>query len=226
MKRLESIKLVQFLLYESEEFPVGQTSGIFGPNGSGKSSALDAVQIAMFGANKNHMAFNAQADSSGVKMSRSLRSYCLGQYGDEITQCARPNATTYITLTWRNTETNEPTTTGICIEASLDSEDATVVGRYVVNGIELAMADHLQSIEGDLTPLPWKSFRTRLMERAKILGENPFYDDPSSFTKQVLFALRGRNGQPSYDAFIRAFRFALRMKFDKSVDHIVRNDVL
>ncbi|TLP64932.1 MULTISPECIES: SbcC/MukB-like Walker B domain-containing protein [Pseudomonas] len=226
MKRLESIKLVQFLLYESEEFPVGETSGIFGPNGSGKSSALDAVQIAMFGANKNHMAFNAQADSSGVKMSRSLRSYCLGQYGDEITQCARPNATTYITLTWRNTETNEPTTTGICIEASLDSEDATVVGRYVVNGIELAMADHLQSIEGDLTPLPWKSFRTRLMERAKILGENPFYDDPSSFTKQVLFALRGRNGQPSYDAFIRAFRFALRMKFDKSVDHIVRNDVL
>ena len=226
MKSLESIKLVQFLLYESEEFRVGETSGIFGPNGSGKSSALDAVQIAMFGANKNHMAFNAQADSSGAKMSRSLRSYCLGQYGDEIVECARPNSTTYITLTWRNTETNEPTTTGICIEASLDSEDATVVGRYVVNGIELAMADHLQSVEGDISPLPWKSFRSRLMERTKILGENPFYDDPSSFTKQVLFALRGKNGQPSYDAFIRAFRFALRMKFDKSVDHIVRNDVL
>ncbi|MCK9747094.1 hypothetical protein LT699_10860 [Pseudomonas syringae pv. syringae] len=226
MKRLESIKLVQFLLYESEEFLVEETTGIFGPNGSGKSSALDAVQIAMFGANKNHMAFNAQADSSGAKMSRSLRSYCLGQYGDEIVECARPNSTTYITLTWRNTETNEPTTTGICIEASLESEDAPVVGRYVVNGIELAMADHLQSIEGDFSPLPWKSFRSRLMERAKILGEDPFYDDPSSFTKQILFALRGKNGQPSYDAFIRAFRFALRMKFDKSVDYIVRNDVL
>lgn len=64
------------------------------------------------------------------------------------------------------------------------------------------------------------------MERAKISGENPFYDDPSSFTKQILFALRGKNGQPSYDAFIRAFRFALRMKFDKSVDQIVRSDVL
>lgn len=57
MKRLESIKLVQFLLYESEEFLVEETTGIFGPNGSGKSTALDAVQIAMFGANKNHMAF-------------------------------------------------------------------------------------------------------------------------------------------------------------------------
>ncbi|WP_110947766.1 SbcC/MukB-like Walker B domain-containing protein [Pseudomonas bohemica] len=226
MKRLESIKLVQFLLYESEEFRVGETSAIFGSNGSGKSSALDAVQIAMFGANKSHMAFNAQADATGSKLTRSLRSYCLGQYGDQIVDCARPNSTTYITLTWRNTETNEPTTTGICIEASLEAEDATVVGRYVVNGLELAMSDHLQSIEDDFSPLPWKSFRTRLKERANILGEDPFYDDPSSFTKQVLFALRGKNGQPSYDAFIRAFRFALRMKFDKTVDHIVRNDVL
>ncbi|MFK3797138.1 SbcC/MukB-like Walker B domain-containing protein [Pseudomonas sp. NPDC088444] len=226
MKSLENIKLVQFLLYESEQFPVDEATGIFGPNGSGKSSALDAVQIAMFGANKNHMAFNAQADSSGVKQTRTLRSYCLGQYGDDITECARPNATTYITLTWRNTETGEPTTTGICIEASLDSEEERVLGRYVVNGVELAMADHLQTTDRGTTPLPWNSFRSRLMERAKITGENPFYDDAASFTKQVLFSLRGKAGQPSYDAFIRAFRFALRMKFDKSVDQIVRADVL
>lgn len=226
MKRLESIKLIQFLLYESEEFRVGETSGIFGPNGSGKSSALDAVQIAMFGANKNLMAFNAQADSSGVKQTRTLRSYCLGQYGDDIVESVRPNATTYITLTWRNLETGEPTTAGICIEASLDSEDARVLGRYVINGVELAMADHLQAIDDGTAPLPWNSFRSRLMERAKISGENPLFEDPSSFTKQILFALRGKNGQPSYDAFIRAFRFALRMKFDKSVDQIVRSDVL
>lgn len=79
MKRLESIKLVQFLLYESQKFTVGETSGFFGPNGSGKSSALDAVQIAMFGASKSAMAFNAQADSGDTKQTRTLRSYCLGQ---------------------------------------------------------------------------------------------------------------------------------------------------
>lgn len=226
MKRLESIKLVQFLLYESQEFTVGETSGLFGPNGSGKSSALDAVQIAMFGASKSAMAFNAQADSGGTKQTRTLRSYCLGQYGDEITESARPNATTYITLTWRNLETGEPTCTGICIEASLDSEDARVLGRYVINGAELAMVDHLQTVDGTTTPLPWNSFRSRLLERAKITGEHPLFDDASSFTKQVLFALRGKAGQPSYDAFIRAFRFALRMRFDKPVDQIVRQDVL
>ena len=30
----------------------------------------------------------------------------------------------------------------------------------------------------------------------------------------------------NYEAFARAFRFALRIRFDKSVDQIVRQDVL
>lgn len=45
MKRLESVKLVQFLLYEQQEFRLEEITGLFGRNGSGKSSALDAVQI-------------------------------------------------------------------------------------------------------------------------------------------------------------------------------------
>ncbi len=44
MKRLESVKLVQFLLYEQQEFRLEEITGLFGRNGSGKSSALDAVQ--------------------------------------------------------------------------------------------------------------------------------------------------------------------------------------
>ncbi|WP_275629333.1 SbcC/MukB-like Walker B domain-containing protein [Pseudomonas sp. 273] len=226
MKRLESVKLVQFLLYEAEVFPLGEVTGIFGLNGSGKSSALDAVQVAMFGANASSMAFNAQANSGGARQTRTLRSYCLGQYGDDASQCVRPNATTYITLTWRNLETNEPITAGICIEASLETEDAKVLGRYVISGGEIPLGDHLQTVDGVTAPLPWNSFRHRLLERAKAVNENPFFDDATSFTKQILFALRGNAGQPTYDAFVRSFRFALRMRFDKSVDQIVRQDVL
>lgn len=66
MKRLESVKLVQFLLYEQQEFRLEEITGLFGRNGSGKSSALDAVQIAMMGANKNQMHFNAQADNKST----------------------------------------------------------------------------------------------------------------------------------------------------------------
>lgn len=226
MKRLESVKLVQFLLYEQQEFRLEEITGLFGRNGSGKSSALDAVQIAMMGANKNLMHFNAQADNKSHQQSRTLRSYCLGQYGDTIEQCARPQATTYVTLVWRDTETNEPVSMGVCIEASLGNEAEKVLGRYVIRGVELTMSEHLQSVDGATMPLPWSSFRHRLLEQSKVTGEEPLFDDGASYVKQVLFMLRGKAGPASYDAFTRAFRFALRMSFSKSVDQIVRQDVL
>lgn len=226
MKRLESVKLVQFLLYEQQEFRLEEITGLFGRNGSGKSSALDAVQIAMMGANKNLMHFNAQADNKSHQQSRTLRSYCLGQYGDTIEQCARPQATTYVTLIWRDTETNEPVSMGVCIEASLGNESEKVLGRYVIRGVELTMSEHLQTVDGATMPLPWSSFRHRLLEQSKVTGEEPLFDDGASYVKQVLFMLRGKAGPASYDAFARAFRFALRMSFSKSVDQIVRQDVL
>ncbi len=226
MKRLESVKLVQFLLYEQQEFRLEEISGLFGRNGSGKSSALDAVQIAMMGANKNLMHFNAQADNKSHQQSRTLRSYCLGQYGDTIEQCVRAQATTYITLVWRDTKTNEPISMGVCIEASQGNEAEKVLGRYVIRGVELSMSEHLQTVDGATMPLPWSSFRHRLLEQSKVTGEEPLFDDGASYVKQVLFMLRGKAGPASYDAFARAFRFALRMSFSKSVDQIVRNDVL
>ncbi len=226
MKKLESVKLVQFLLYEQQEFVLDEVTGLFGRNGSGKSAVLDAIQIAIFGANKNLLAFNAQADSGTRQQNRTLRSYSLGQFGDDADQCARNLATTYITLVWRDMNTLEPVSMGVCIEASSDNEVERVLGRYVIRGVELAMADHLQTVDGITAPLPWSSFRHRLLDRSNVTGEVPLFDDASSYVKQVLFMLRGRAGQASYDAFARAFRFALRMRFDKSVDQIVRQDVL
>ena len=81
----------------------GTVAAVMGPNGSGKSSMLDAVQIAMLGANSRLVALNAQADEQAT--TRSLRAYCLGQYGESPEHRARENATTYITLVWRDSET-------------------------------------------------------------------------------------------------------------------------
>jgi len=62
--KLEAVHLIQFFAYERFTLSPGESTGIFGANGSGKSSFLDAVQIAMFGANSNLTALNAQADES------------------------------------------------------------------------------------------------------------------------------------------------------------------
>lgn len=225
MKVLSSIKVVQFFLFEQYDVRVSEIGGIFGPNGSGKSSLLDAVQIAMFGANTRLTSFNAQADENQSN-TRSIRSYCLGQYGDSENERVRDRATTYITLVWRDEETQELLSMGVCLYAGIEREGHEVLGRYLIRGVELSMGDHLELVNGKQKPRDWASFRHQLQDRSKVTGEDPLFNDSERYVRAMLVALRGSGGVPHYDAFIRAFRFALRMRFDRPVDQIVRNQVL
>jgi chromosome segregation protein len=224
MKYLESINLVQFFLYEREHVRIAEITGIFGPNGSGKSSFLDAVQIAMFGANSRLMALNAQADEN--KTTRSIRSYCLGQYGDTAEDRVRPRSNTYITLIWRDSETRKPVSMGVCIYADENSEQHKVLGRYLLPDVELTLGDHLETVDGKESPREWSTFKQQLLQRSRVSGEDCVFEEAERYIRACLLELRGSGGAPSYDAFVRAFKFALRMRFDKTVDEIVRNDVL
>jgi chromosome segregation protein len=226
MKKLVRIRVVQFFLYEMRDVVVGMNCGIFGANGSGKSSLLDAVQIVMLGANESRgnagVAFNAQADESNHN-SRNIRSYCLGQYGDSPEARVRDTANTYITLVWEDTETHEIVSTGVCIYVSADREKSDVQGRYIIP-VDLALSDHLELTDGECRPRSWGNFRQMLLQRAQ--GEEVLFHDSERFVNALLFRLRGARGAPRLDAYRQAFRFGLRMKFDKSVDDIVRQQVL
>lgn len=222
MKYLESVKLVQFFLFENIDIKIKEITGIFGPNASGKSSLVDAVQIAMFGANGNLVNLNAQADERAT--TRTIRSYCLGMQDES--KYVRDNATTYITLIWRDSVTNEATSMGVCLYASMDTDKHEVRGRYIVPGIELSMRDHLDIVNNEAQPRTWEAFRHQLIERSKLTGVDPLHHDSEKYIKSALYLLRGSGGIPSFEAFKSAFKFALRMRFDKSVDHIVRHDVL
>lgn len=224
MKYLEQIRVVQFFLFEQQDVPLAEITGIFGPNGSGKSSLLDAVQIAMLGANSRLVALNAQADEQAT--TRSLRAYCLGQYGESPEHRARDNATTYITLVWRDTEAGAPLSMGVCLYASADRDGHEVLGRYILPDVELSMGDHLEVVDGEERPRAWATFRHQLIERSKVSGQDPLYADSDRYIRAALLALRGAGSAPVPEAFTRAFRFGLRMRFDKTVDQIVRNDVL
>lgn len=221
MKRLESIKVVNFYLFEKEDIRCGEITGIFGPNASGKSSLIDAMQIAMFGANGNLVTLNAQADEN--KSARTIKSYCLGMNDERV---VRDNSTTYISMVWRDTETREPLSMGVCIYASTGSDSHEVRGRYVLPGVELAMHDHLEMVDNKEQPRSWESFRVQIKERSKVSGEDPLYTDSERYIKAVLHALRGASGVPSPEAFKSAFRFALKMKFNDQVDEVIRRDIL
>lgn len=231
MKKLVAIRLVQFFLYEKLDLSVGRFCGVFGLNGSGKSSLLDAVQIVMLGGSARRgsgVVFNAQADESNSN-TRSIRSYCLGQHGEGA--CARQDATTYITLVWNDTETREIISTGLCIAASSQRDDHEVLGRYIL-GFDLSLNDHLELIDGEERPRDWGAFREQLRQRNGQLhqgashGDEILFYDADRFGRAMLLLLRGNNGPAQIDAFRQAFRFGLRMRFDQSIDHIVRQQVL
>lgn len=226
MKLLESVRLVQFFLYEADEFKTGAVTGFFGMNGAGKSTLLDAVQIALFGGNGNLVSLNSKADDSSASV-RTIRSYCLGQTTPDTASRVRDSATTYITLIWRDTVTGEPLSMGVCIGASYAKAGHDVLGRYLLPGIELAMADHLEVVDGQDRPAEWPVFRERLLKRPISGGEGPLAPDAERFIKRALFALRPKNAAIDEDAFKRALKFGLRMRFDKAtVDDVIRRHVL
>jgi chromosome segregation protein len=226
MKLLTSIRVVQFFLYEKLDLQIEDVTGIFGPNGSGKSALLDATQIAMFGGSSRLTSFNAQADE-GRASTRTIRSYCLGQHGDSEADRVRDRATSYITLVWKDSDTKEMLSMGVCLYAGVERDGHEVLGRYILRGAELSLGDHLELVDGKESPREWPAFRQQLQHRcAAIHGEDPLYADADRYIRAALLALRGNGGVPPADAFIRAFRFALKMRFDRPVDSIVRNQVL
>lgn len=226
MIQLERIHLVHFFLFEKESIHLGRISAVFGPNGSGKSALIDAIQIALFGGNSRLCVFNAQADDS-KKTTRTIRDYCLGQFGQGPEQRARDNALTYVTLVWRDTKTGRPTTTGVCLRASSDRPGHEVEGRYLLRDIELSLSEHIEVVENEEHPLAWPTFRRQLAEKSKITGDEYLYQDSERYIQAVMLALRGSSGHaPDASAFKGAFRFGLRMRFDKTIDEIIRTEVL
>ncbi|WP_083300858.1 ATP-binding protein [Jeongeupia sp. USM3] len=224
MKQLERVLLVQFFLFEKQEFELGKFVGIFGANGSGKSSLMDAIQIAMHGADSNRIRFNAQA-GEGKTSDRTINTYCLGRLGED--EYARDEALTYITLVWRDEQTGEATSTGVCVRASRERDKHDVLGRYVLPGKALTLADHITLVNGDEMPTPYADFRDRLTTEAVRLGhQEVLFDSATRYVQAMLYALRPASAVIHPDAFQKALSLGLNMRFDKSVDRIVREDML
>lgn len=230
MFKLIRIKLVQFYLYEAREVEIGTMTGIFGANGSGKSSLLDAVQTVLLGGNVGKgsgAVYNAQADEGNTN-TRTLRSYCLGELDNSPTGRTRDEATTYITLTFLDDETRDMVSAGMCVVASASKPEHEVLGRYLVP-FDLSLQDHLEIVDGQERPREWATFRQQLVRRPLLQAapeDEVLFPDSGRFLNALLFRLRGKKSLPRADAFRQAFRFALRMKFDQSVNDIIRRQVL
>lgn len=220
MQLLERVHLVQFFLFEAQTLELDTTSAIIAPNGAGKSALLDALQLVLLGGDRSRIRFNAQA--GGSARARSIRDYCLGVYRSGEEGRKRRTATTYVSLVFRDQDSGAPLTAGIALGASADEPEHRVYGQYIVPGVALELADHLEA-NGRL-PLEWATFKELAVRRCREAGGKPeLHSSSERFVKDLLFRLRAApTAHPDLNAYRKAFQNALNLQRVEDVDLFVR----
>lgn len=225
MYLLEKFHLVQFYLFSANTLHAGKSTAIVAPNGSGKSAVLDAMQIVLHGGDQKAIDLNAQ--SGGSKGGRSIREYLLGYYRDN--ENVRDHATSYLTMVFRDSTGRLPVVSlGLCLGATLNEPKHRVHGMYILPGVELALEEHTQTIQGQLVPLPWAEFKELVTERTVAAGEKPEMPkdkSASDFVERMLFRLHGSR---SIDraAFSKALKNALNLKDVDDASAFVRDRII
>lgn len=219
---LERAHLVQFFLFQAQTLELDRTTAIIAPNGAGKSALLDALQIVMLGGDRNQIRFNAQA--GGSHRARTIRDYCLGVYRGGEDGRVRDTATTYLSLVFRDTETDEVLTAGIALGASADEPDHRLHGLYLLPGVALELDEHLEHLDGRELPLEWSTFREQAVRRCKLEGSRAeLHTTSDRFVRDLLVRLRpGPTSFLDPAAYRKAFQNALNLQRVTDVDLFVR----
>lgn len=235
MKKLQRMVLVQFFLYDAVELSIGGHAAFLGQNGSGKTSILDGIQIAMLGAHGNYLAFNTQSvgtHGGGRRNPRSIRDYCLGviddtgEAGGKLDR-KRDSAITYITLIFEDDTTYEPISIGICLRASVDDPSHDVLGMYVLPGLGLTLADHIERSDGGDVPLHWADFAAGVRSRYKGMQRTAsFPPNATSYISEMLHALQPKAKSINPRDYLKVFNKSVLLRNIDSVDGFVRDYVI
>lgn len=233
MKLLNRIILVQWYLLEAIQIDIEGNTAIVGPNAAGKSSILDAVQAVLMGGNMNMIRLNA---SAGEKSKRSLLEYCLGMVRDSNSTDdndsdlqPRQSATSYIVLSFRDSDTQEETAIGLSMHAQLAGRMFNIDGRFIAPRSSLILRDFIeQSGDGDM-PIPWERVKADLRKRCKNQGaELQLMPDGERFVREIGEALsyQGRSFEPKRFAKNLQNAITFNPKLFNDVSQFVRRYIL
>lgn len=235
MKRLQRLVLVQFFLYDAVELDINGHVAFLGQNGSGKTSLLDAIQIAMLGGHGNYLAFNTQSVGStggGKRNPRSIKDYCLGVVDDTGEgggrfDRKRDSAISYITLIFEDDATHEQVSIGICIRANAEESDHEVLGLYVLQGVGLTLADHLEQANGEDVPLLWNDFVAAARSRLGKTDKTPYFTtQPTKYIQEMIHALQPKAKSIDVREYLKVFNKSVLLRNIDSVDSFVRDYVV
>jgi Putative exonuclease SbcCD, C subunit/P-loop containing region of AAA domain len=228
---LRHVSMVQWHLFDVEDFDLTGHTGVFGENRSGKSTILDMAQVVLTGGNKNVQRLNAVAGDKGKSRSASKRTivdYCLGALGEN--ERKREQARTYICLGFVDTEGKRPPVTiGMAIEARRSETNETVLGRFVVTGKILKSADFVEVREGKRFAAEWDDVRNRIVST---VGQENFVnhrDKAIDYVREYMRKLVPHAsvvGEQNANSLQKAVVNAMTLDHDQTATEFVRNYIL
>lgn len=231
MKLLNRIILVQWYLLEAIQIDIEGNTAIVGPNAAGKSSILDAVQAVLMGGNMNMIRLNA---SAGEKSKRSLMEYCLGMVRDSTDDNdsdlqPRQSATSYIILSFRDSDTQEETAIGLAMHAQLAGRVFNIDGRFIAPRSSLILRDFIEKSGDSEMPIPWERVKANLRQRCKTQGtELQLMPDGERFVREIgeELSYQGRSFEPKRFAKNLQNAITFNPKLFNDVSQFVRRYIL
>lgn len=235
---LRRVVFVNWYLYGAREFDVRGDIAMLGANGAGKTSMVDGIQTGLTGG--VHNAYNAATTNSSAEK-RVLAEYCLGIVAERIKDAAdrehiqevskpREACLTHIGLVFKNSYSGKTLSLAVSIDATLHPQEAKVVGRLVLPGVEVKLADFIREVDGGHIELPADEVRAGLKKRLAEAHHKSFayYSGEAYINNWLLHASPDSHRfriQPK--AFLNSLRNGLKLRNDyKDPDKFVKDCLL
>lgn len=228
MKKLKRIILVNWYLFEAEEWDIEGNVALVGKNGSGKSSFIDAIQLIMLGGSKADWKPNAKAANKLHK--RDIRGYVLGIVKDEVAigdsqeYQPREDALSRVVLVFEDDVTGEVISVGGAFSARRADPQAEFEGYFITHGLDIHVGDLLDDMDCVRSYSEVKAFCKQQTQEGDLYL---FAHEPKKFMEQMMYSL-GPDGRPTVlQKFRRAFRQSINMSgLEGSVSEFVKSYIL
>src|SRR5690606_5197792 len=147
---------------------------------------------------------------------RGLRDYCLGIYGQTEAERYRAGSNTYINLVFRNQESGVPVTAGVSLSAQADNPDVVFNGLYILPGVALDTAAHVEREGSRETVLPWRRFQHIAGDLCRLAGTAALFTTNREEFSRRLFVehLASPGEKPNVRAIKSAFARSLKLNKD------------